>query len=236
MAMAVFGTASCRGRAPRPCAAVPALFAWRQPRTARKRWHGRAGQVRMAWLRSPAMSSLRSDEDLMLAYAGGEAAAFDELYQRHRQRLWRYLDKLLRQPALVEEIFQETWERAIAARARYSPDAPFGAWLYRIAYRLALDLLRRQRPQTSIDESVIELAADQPDPAAWLQALDDAGRLHAALDELPHEQKAALLLQVEEELSLEQIAQISECGRETIKSRLRYAMNRLRSRLRREQA
>ena len=180
------------------------------------------------------MSGETSDEELMVQYAAGAAEAFDRLYDRHRTRLWRYLDKLLRQPALVEEIFQETWERLIAARDRYRPDAPFGAYLYRIAYRLALDHLRRQRPQTSLDEQVVELAADQPDPATWLQALGDAERVREALDELPHDQRAALLLQIEEDMSLEQIAQISDCGRETIKSRLRYAMNKLRSRLRRE--
>ena len=180
------------------------------------------------------MSGETSDEELMVQYAAGAAEAFDRLYDRHRSPLWRYLSKLLRQPALVEEIFQETWERLIAARDRYRPDAPFGAYLYRIAYRLALDHLRRQRPQTPIDELVVELATDQPDPASWLQALGDSERVRAALDELPHDQRAALLLQIEEDMSLEQIAQISDCGRETIKSRLRYAMNKLRSRLRRE--
>jgi RNA polymerase sigma-70 factor (ECF subfamily) len=182
------------------------------------------------------MSDSRSDEDLMISYAAGAAAAFDELHARYRQRLWRYLAKLVREPALVEELYQETWERLIAARDRYRPEAPFGAYLFRIAYRLALDLLRKQRPQVSIDEQVVELVADQPDPSQWLAQLADAERLREALAELPHEQRAALLLQIEEELSLDQIAQISDCGRETIKSRLRYAMNRLRGRLRSEGA
>jgi RNA polymerase sigma-70 factor, ECF subfamily len=180
------------------------------------------------------MADTRSDEDLMMRYAAGAAEAFDELHARYRQRLWRYLAKLVREQALVEELYQDTWERLIAARDRYRPDAPFGAYLFRIAYRLAIDLLRKQRPQLSIDEQVVELTSDQPEPAQWLAQLADAERVRSALDELPHEQRAALLLQIEEDLSLEQIAQISECGRETIKSRLRYAMNRLRSRLRSE--
>lgn len=170
----------------------------------------------------------------MMSYAAGATDAFDELHARYRQRLWRYLAKLVREQALIEELYQDTWERLIAARDRYRPEAPFGAYLFRIAYRLAIDVLRKQRPQQSVDEQVVELSSDAPEPAQWLAQLADAERVRAALEELPHEQRAALLLQIEEDLSLEQIAQISECGRETIKSRLRYAMNRLRSRLRSE--
>ena len=177
------------------------------------------------------MSDEPTDEALMLAYAAGSAGAFEQLYQRHRRKLYAYLGKLCGSAAATDEVFQETWLRVVDARQRYRADAPFGAWLYRIAQRLAIDLLRKTRPQVAVDEVVTQLVASEPDPAALSIALEDQARLQAALDELPHEQRAAVLLQSQEGMSLEQIAQISEVGRETIKSRLRYAMNRLRASL-----
>jgi len=167
----------------------------------------------------------------MLAYADGDSAAFECLYGRHKGKLYAYLSKLCGDRASTDEAFQDTWLRVVDARNRYRADAPFGAWLYRIAHRLAIDLLRKRRPQIPVDEVVTELVANDPDPAHHSMALEDQQRLIAALDELPHEQRAAVLMQAHEGMTLEQIAQVSECGRETIKSRLRYAMNRLRASL-----
>ncbi len=174
------------------------------------------------------MEEESTDEALMLAYAGGDANAFATLYERYRGRLYAYLNKLCGDQASTDEVFQDTWVRVIDARMRYRAEAPFAAWLYRIAQRLAIDVLRKRRPHTDVDEVVTRLVANEPDPAAMSIALQDQQRLRAAIAELPPEQRSALLLQAEGELTLEQIAQIQEVGRETIKSRLRYAINRLR--------
>ena len=96
-----------------------------------------------------------SDENLMLRYAAGEAAAFDLLYGRYRVRLLRYLVRLTGQAAVAEELYQDTWSRVIDARARYEPSARFAAWLFRIAHHLAIDHLRRSRPTVSADEVLI---------------------------------------------------------------------------------
>ena len=75
-----------------------------------------------------------SDEALMLAYAAGDAAAFGELYARHRSRLYRYLLRQLRDNALADEFFQDVWQRVVSARASWKPDAGFATWLYTIAH------------------------------------------------------------------------------------------------------
>jgi RNA polymerase sigma-70 factor (ECF subfamily) len=172
-----------------------------------------------------------SDEQLMLNYAAGDLRAFDALYARFATRLMRYLTRLVVRPAVAEELFQEVWQRAIDARARYQPSARFGAWLFRIAHHLAIDHIRREQPQT--DDSVLVHFPDGS--AAPLQAIEDEAqlqRLIAALDRLPAEQRAVVLLRAEGDLTLEEIAETMSCGRETIKSRLRYALAKLKEALR----
>ena len=96
-----------------------------------------------------------TDEELMLAYAGGDMLAFETLYRRHRGALYRFLLRTLRQRADADELFQETWSRVIVARERYRPEAKFTTWLLQIAHNLAIDRFRRNQP---IVESAIVLA------------------------------------------------------------------------------
>ncbi|MBE2292135.1 MAG: sigma-70 family RNA polymerase sigma factor, partial [Xanthomonadaceae bacterium] len=85
------------------------------------------------------------DEALMLAWAGGDARAFETLYQRHRGQLFRFLLGQLRDRPLAEEIYQDVWQRVIAARAGWRPEAAFSTWLYRIAHNRLNDHWRAQR-------------------------------------------------------------------------------------------
>jgi RNA polymerase sigma factor (sigma-70 family) len=175
-----------------------------------------------------------SDEALMLAYAGGTVAAFEQLYARHRGRLYRFLLRQLRDPAMADELFQDTWQRVIAARSGWTPDAPFGTWLYRIAHNRLTDHWRalQHRPPAPADGD--ERTARIPDhdtPERTLSEFEQRRRLQLALDELPAEQREVLLLRLEQELTLEEIGAITGVGRETVKSRLRYAMDKLRARL-----
>lgn len=172
----------------------------------------------------------------MMDYAGGSTAAFDALYARHRAPLFRFLLRGLSQRALAEECFQETWSRVIVARARYRPEAAFSTWLYQIAHRLLIDQYRRAgvRPgQSSDQEGVLAMvpADEAQQPEHLLSEFELRRRLQLALGELPDEQRIALQLRLEQELSLEAIGAITGVGRETVKSRLRYAMDRLKSRL-----
>lgn len=181
------------------------------------------------------------DEQLMLAYAQGDAAAFDVLYARHEGALFRFVRRLLGAPlaAQADEVFQDTWLRIVTARASFSPQgAAWRTWAFTIAHNAAMDRLR-----TSGREVSPEARDDQDDPLEWLQAQLDlthpssedvafwraAGQqlLHC-LDELPDAQRAAFLLHHEDGASVEELAQRLGLAFETAKSRLRYALQKLR--------
>ncbi|WP_149193278.1 RNA polymerase sigma factor [Luteimonas suaedae] len=173
-----------------------------------------------------------SDEALMLAWAGGDAVAFEHLYARHRTRLYRFLLRQLRDAALVDEAFQDTWQRVIAARTRWKPEAQFATWLYRIARNRLNDHWRAQRHRPPAPDDADARVARVPDddtPERSLSEFEQRRRLQLALDELPEEQREVIMLRLEQELSLEEIGAITGVGRETVKSRLRYAMEKLRA-------
>ena len=175
-----------------------------------------------------------SDEFLMLAWVAGEAGAFEQLYARHRLKLYRYLLRQLRDNTLADELFQDVWQRVIAARAGWTPDAGFATWLYTIAHHRLGDHWRalKHRPAAphDADERLARLA-DGDTPERVLSDFERRRQLQLALDGLPDEQREVLLLRLEQELTLEEIGEVTGVGRETVKSRLRYAMDKLRARL-----
>jgi RNA polymerase sigma factor (sigma-70 family) len=175
-----------------------------------------------------------SDETLMLAYAAGQVAAFEQLYARHRTRLYRFLLRQLRETALADDLFQDIWQRVIAARAGWTPDASFASWLYRIAHNRIADHWRSLQYRPPAPENADERTARIPDPDTperTLSEFEQRRGIQLALDELPDEQREVILLRLEQELTLEEIGAITGVGRETVKSRLRYAMDKLRLRL-----
>lgn len=176
-----------------------------------------------------------TDEELMLAYGAGDLASFQALYSRHRGPLFRYLTRQLRDAPLAEELFQDVWQRVITARERYRPDAKFATWLYQIAHNRLADHWRARQHRPSAPDDASELAERIPDPETperSLSAFEERRRLQLALEDLPDDQREVVLLRLEQELSLEEIGEITGVGRETVKSRLRYAMDKLRARLR----
>ena len=181
-----------------------------------------------------AASDDTSDESLMLAYAAGRVDAFERLYARHRLRLYRYLLRQLRDGALADDLFQDIWQRVVAARADWTPQASFASWLYRIAHNRIADHWRAQQYRPPAPENADERTARIPDPDSperTLSEFEQRRGLQLALDELPEEQREVVVLRLEQELTLEQIGEITGVGRETVKSRLRYAMDKLRARM-----
>jgi RNA polymerase sigma-70 factor (ECF subfamily) len=175
-----------------------------------------------------------NDDLLMLAWVGGDVAAFETLYARHRGPLYRFLMRQLRNQALADEFFQDVWQRVIAAREGWKPEAAFSTWLFRIAHNRLNDHWRAAKHRPPAPEDADERAARVADPSTPERELSDfeqRRRLQRALEELPDEQREVLLLRLEQELSLEEIGAITGVGRETVKSRLRYAMDKLRQRL-----
>lgn len=181
------------------------------------------------------MQAEPTDEDLMLAFGAGDGGAFETLYARHRLRLFRHLQRQLRDTSLAEELFQDVWQRVISARERYQPEAKFSTWLHQIAHNRLTDHWRAKSHRPDAPADAREMAEQLPDPDSperRLSAFEERRRLQLALEELPPEQREVLLLRLEQELTLEEIGEITGVGRETVKSRLRYAMEKLRTRLR----
>lgn len=201
------------------------------PRTLRR---SRACATRIV-VRFDGMGDGRTDEQLMLAYAGGDVRAFDALYARQRGMLYRFILRSIPDRAGADEIYQETWSRLIASRARYRIEAKFSTWLLQIAHNLIVDSFRRARPQAGPEETEsVFRELDAPDgerPDRVLGEFEERRRLQLALESLPSEQREAFLLRVEAGLGLEQIGAITGAGHETVKSRLRYAFAKLREKL-----
>ena len=181
------------------------------------------------------------DEDLMLAYARGEAAAFDVLYARHKGGVYRYLLRHCGHAGAADELFQDIWMNVIRVRANYTPSAKFATWLYTLAHNRLVDHWRASGQATlvSVDdgdatreavEQMPAARADEPHVRAGQREM--AAQIQAALAALPLAQRDAFLLQHESGLSLAEIAALTGVGVETVKSRLRYAIAKLRAELR----
>lgn len=172
----------------------------------------------------------------MLRYRDGDAGAFDLLYLRHRGALFRYVIRHARARALAEEIYQEVWMNLINARARYEVSAKFTTYLFHIAHNRIIDHYRRHPPLRLVpmdDEDEEGPAYVVPAPASLQPEIAAESRqlgrlLSKALSQLPPDQRDAFLLHEEGEFTLEEIAQMTGVGRETVKSRLRYALAKLR--------
>jgi RNA polymerase sigma-70 factor (ECF subfamily) len=176
-----------------------------------------------------------SDEELMLLYRDGEAGAFDALYSRHKGGLYRYILRQCRDAAAAEELFQDVWASLIRARAGYTVQAKFTTYLYHLAHNRLIDHYRKhaRAEVASFEEEGDEALEALPDErelpvADAIDAKRRAGHLLELIAALPAAQREAFLLQQEGGMSVEEIAQATGVTRETAKSRLRYAMARLR--------
>ena len=184
---------------------------------------------------------LRTDEGLMLAYKDGDAAAFEVLYGRWRRPLFRYVAHQCGQDGASDELFQDIWLRVVNARLQYQATAKFSTWLFRIAHNRLVDHWRSSHRAPVIDNaladdedadftaSIPSPEDDRPDRLAERKAM--AEHIVAAVHSLPDVQRETFLLSQDGNMSLEEIASLMNVGRETVKSRLRYALGKLRQEL-----
>ena len=195
---------------------------------------------------SQPMTAGTDDDALMRAFAAGDARAFERLYARHQAALYRFVRRVLGSAcaAQADEVFQDAWLKVVQSRERWQPQgASFRTWLFTLAHHRAIDCLRKSGRELSVDAA--STAAEPWEPAGdpwkdWpaAEAGDAADglfwrsagqRLLDCLENLPAAQKSAFLLHHEDGLTLAEIAGALGLGFETAKSRLRYAMSKLRS-------
>ncbi|MGY4826941.1 sigma-70 family RNA polymerase sigma factor [Sphaerotilaceae bacterium SBD11-9] len=187
-----------------------------------------------------------TDDELMAAYARGDAAAFERLYARHQAGLYRFIRRLLGSTlaAQTDEVFQDTWLKVVNARQQWHPQgASFRTWLFTLANHRVIDIWRRSGREVSLSTDDNDTTPWEPEsgvawqhwPAPAPQSEDLAfwrragERLLGCLDELPLAQRSAFLLHHDDELPLADVARTLEVGFETAKTRLRYAMSKLRT-------
>lgn len=164
----------------------------------------------------------------MLAYQRGDSSAFETVYSRHKSSLFAFLVRSGAHPDSVEEIFQEAWSSIIRRIEHYEPKAKFKTYLYQVAHNKLIDYWRRRKHESDEEfDPDLHTAADSGSLSA-----PEHSALHAEIlnlvAELPIEQRHALMLQ-EQGFSLAEIADITNSGDETVKSRLRYARKALRA-------
>jgi RNA polymerase sigma-70 factor (ECF subfamily) len=163
-----------------------------------------------------------------------EAGLLDELIVRYQHRLLRYLMYLTGQREMAEDLFQEVWMRVLVRGQQYNGNARFETWLFTIARNLVIDQ-RRKRTLNSLDELLEgnseddramswEIADDGPSPFDHFSRLEDRQTIAAALLELDTLHREVLVLRFQEELSLEEIAKVTQANLSTVKSRLYRGM------------
>ncbi len=181
-----------------------------------------------------------SDEQLMLAYRDGDAGAFDTLYRRHKGPVYRYMLRQCRDAGVADELFQDVWMNLIRARESYTVQAKFTTYLYKLAHNRLIDHYRKHgnAAMVSFDDEnedhdgaplIAEpRAAPRDEPEKHLDIKQQAAQLLQLLGALPASQREAFVMQYESGMSVEEIADATGVSRETAKSRLRYAMAKIR--------
>ena len=164
---------------------------------------------------------MATDEELIAAVAGGDAAAFTTLYRRYERPLHAFLTRYTGGRD-VDDLVQETWVRVVRAADRFDPTRRFSTWLFHIALNLARDW--RRRPPLEAADPDRTAAEPAPDAGPSHEAAIDAARLLAAL---PEAQRAVVILRHFHDLGEDEVAAILDIPRGTVKSRLHAAMARL---------
>lgn len=178
----------------------------------------------------------------MLAFAGGDEAAFEQLFERHSRAVIGVAMRYTRDRAAAEDLAQEAFLRVHRARATYVPTAKFSTWLFRIVTNLALNWSRNEQRRrhhrlavagaTSTDLGVPEpIAENQSDPDARLENQELHELLAVALEALPSTQRLALILHRYEDLSYQEIAESMELSVKAVKSLLARGRQNLREKL-----
>jgi RNA polymerase sigma-70 factor (ECF subfamily) len=177
---------------------------------------------------------LESDERLMLRFQAGDVQAFEELVRRHRTPVFSFLLRLTGDRGRAEDLCQDAFLRVVKAAERWEPRATFRTWVFAMARNLAVDEARRQafrRAEPLDDPARAAEPSDAPGPDRAAEGALLRPKLEAALAALPDEQREVFLLREHAGLKFAEIAEVTGVAENTVKSRMRYALEALRARL-----
>jgi len=169
------------------------------------------------------------DEFLVASARAGDRAAFNELARRWEKRLVRHAWRLVGEAEAARDIAQEAWAAIASGLRRLDDSAAFPAFAFRIVSRRAADFIRTRRRRRALDAAVAAEPVSSPSGAGAIEASASAGALNKALAALPAEQRAAIALFYQEDLSVAEIAVALDVPAGTVKTRLMAARDKLRS-------
>jgi RNA polymerase sigma-70 factor (ECF subfamily) len=183
--------------------------------------------------RDPAAGDNRTDHDLVYAARDGDTVAFDALFYRYRDGIFRLGLAITKDPSAAEEIVVDTFARAHRALARLEPDTSLRPWLYRVAINLSYNRKPRKNVVfSSLDEAADEaLANEDGSPPNVAEQAELRRLVLAAVEELGPKHRLVVVLHYLNGLNLAEIAEVVDCPVGTVKSRLHYALKRLRMHL-----
>lgn len=171
-----------------------------------------------------------SDERLVKKYLKGDEQAFDFLYQRYRKPVFAYLQGMLNNQNLAEELYQQTWIKAVANLPRYRHRNSFKAWILRIARNSAVDYFRRNNRFVELDENDPPPTDPDDSPGRNIDRRQTEEELQQAIAALPAEQKEVVLLRLQE-VAFKEIARMQQVSINTALARMRYAVANLRDKI-----
>ena len=175
-----------------------------------------------------------TDEALMLRFGKGDNSAFEELLNRYEKRIFCFIRRYVFDDQTASDLLQETFMRVIGAAERYEVSARFSTWVIRIARNLCTDYARRKRLEkmtsstSSVQQSIDILVAPTPTGDQAVHNQEIRIHLDAAIKQLPEKQREVFVLRQMLDLSFKEIASIVDSSENTVKSRMRYALESLR--------
>ena len=190
------------------------------------------------------MANPASDEQLMLAFKTGDAKAFSTLVSRHRGPVYNFILRYVGHRQRAEDVLQETWLKVVRGSGQWQPTAKFTTWVYTIARNLCVDASRRDRHRKAASLDAVgegedgegrplgdRVADTQPTPERSAHGGELRGAIEAALQKLPSEQREVFLRREYAGVPFKEIAEVTGVAENTVKSRMRYALEGLRKRL-----
>jgi RNA polymerase sigma-70 factor, ECF subfamily len=177
-------------------------------------------------------------QDVITRMRKGDPDALTAVISRYQHRLYRYLLRLVREPSAADDLFQQTWLRVMEKIGRYDARRNFESWLFSVAHNLAIDAWRGKRGESlddagdagdSGEPAAARLQSGDPDALERLLDFERGAVLAACIQELPAIHREVLTLRFEEDMKLEEIAEVAGIPLSTVKSRLRRALEGLRA-------
>lgn len=174
----------------------------------------------------------RSDEILMRDYVSGDIQAFEILYGKYKGQLYRYFFRQTNSKEIAQELFQDVWIKIINARSNYEPTAKFSTFIYRVAHNHLIDYFRKSNNdalQKTDTSKSLDTYCGQPcnNPEKTNQDRQNATMIIEQIEKLPEEQREAIVLKLGSDMSTKEIATITGVSAEAAKSRIRYAMSKI---------